>query len=242
MTEEPDARRTVRVIREAPRRHDFTGWQELIGFAALCTDGNWIFRGESHDPQKPRPLRPKAGRPEWNKGPYRLAKESAALASLKLRARPLVGHEPKSDLEWLAIAQHHGMPTRLLDWTESLLVAAYFATARMQSSWGIIYAVRGLRFTQMRDEQQPFKVSRPCVYRPPHISPRIPAQSSVFTLHPNPTRNFAPAGLYVWRVPPPVAGATKVCLNACAINEGSLFPDLDGLSRHLGWRYKWGMS
>jgi hypothetical protein len=134
--------------------------------------------------------------------------EEHILRNFLRHARPFL-KESGNLWELMVTAEHHGVPTRLLDWTHSPLIAAHFATRRetlnedliiWKLDWKTMHERFGLRpvaflvtdldrLLQDKGCEEPWQfLNRPpkekfvCMLEPPSVSDRLVAQSGAFTL------------------------------------------------------------
>jgi hypothetical protein len=148
----------------------------------------------------------------------------------------------KTEWDLLMLAQHHGMQTRLLDWTENPFVALYFACEKDFSDDGKVYRLDNMEHLDTAKFKNPFDIPRSFIIRAPHISPRIAAQSAYFTVSKTPKLpleedpNFLELVNY-HRIIIPHNEKESILyeLNRYGINHAVLFPGLDGLSKKLNF-------
>lgn len=222
----------------------------ISGFDALVKrvtekydSGQWIFRGVKD--QVNHKLIPSVGRLKLGIGDFP-SYEKEILRKFKLGAKGKFKFEPKNDWEWLAAAQHHGVPTRLLDWTTSPLVAAFFATQPELNGNGelipccsngaAIYAYEIREYIDTDVEGSPFDYGAGIFYAPP-LTDRIAGQSGLFTIQPNPQREYDYPNIenHIHRIVFDKKAATAIqrILYFLGIRQGRLFPDLDGLASDI---------
>jgi hypothetical protein len=224
-------------------------WREFAAFVDRHQQSNWIFRGVA-DSGNHR-LVPKVGRDDDE---YDETTERVIFANFKRRARQFVDTSGLDEWDLMALAQHHGLPTRLLDWTTNPLVAAYFAvTSHPLTETARVYAARAPRLVDLSLDRSPFDCSEVLAFAPSAVAPRIVAQRGLFTVHPGPTeewdrgmsvrpKGIAPASSTIFDIDPRYRSFFEQKLFQVAIDASAIKADLDGVCETLAWQFRRGIA
>lgn len=211
---------------------------------------DFIFRGQQCDfPLIPkiRRLHPKV----HNLGEL----ERLMLADFERQMALFTEKEPRDRWDLIALAQHHGLPTRLLDWSFSALAALWFCVGRgpartkigdMKNGVVWVFKTHVDDFISGDNPGDPFTTQKTRIFRPRFVSRRIMAQAGLFTCHKMTgddgfvelSKNSQYKNRLVKIVIPGYAfSEIREQLGACGVTSLSLFPDLEGLAGFLTERY-----
>jgi hypothetical protein len=229
----------------------------LVGSLLSNTDAFW-FRGH-HDVRwnlVPSALRFPTSR--QRDSALGILRDFRRVAEIKLNRVPAAGE----DLKWLQLAQHYGIPTRLLDWTESATLGLYFACipSEREETDGMVFLInpkdisrlRGRRdrtsfdahlhqdlianYFRLNGTRTPRDGLPTIAINPVWNSERLMVQRGVFTLHGS--RSFAldsqqAPSLVGLFIPREVKARLRQELGRIGVDEMTVFPELEHACRHL---------
>jgi len=204
-------------------------------------DNFWhrMYRGVSNSEYK---LIPSIGRLKSSKGnKIDIGKEISMFNEFENMVFPYIKEYNFNTLELLSFGRHHGLPTRLLDWTQNPLVAAYFAvekpfneTEKKQNDIkSCIYIHKEENLIETCEPFDPFKINHVRYYVPKNLDNRIIAQVGLFTVHNDPYTPWEPNDLETVFINKNIREKIRVVLNRIWVNASSLYPGVDGISEYI---------
>jgi hypothetical protein len=202
------------------------------------------------------------GDSNWGLAPglFRLSgvpSENSYLTRFKQSAAMLIDRHPKDSFDWMFLMQHYGVPTRLLDWTESPLTALYFSVSDKlrEDSNGALWSLKPAELNRIAgvndDEilsfddtelasysletlrQNPRNKLSPLATIATRNNPRIQAQLGVFTIHHldhRPIESFCSKGEVIkYVIPKQNKEDIRKELKLLGISKFTLFPELSSI-------------
>ncbi|HYF67272.1 MAG TPA: FRG domain-containing protein [Ohtaekwangia sp.] len=222
--------------------NSFKEYQDII--LNISDEQFILYRGQPID----KPLLPKIAR-------YSLedveSVEREMLAEFQRRSLYLLESHPGNLWDWLALAQHHGMATRLLDWSENPLIALWFSMSILPETtpdYSVVWGFHAPKRDVIQSDKavDPFKSRATKIFKPNHIIKRISAQFAWFTIHHhNKDNKFIPfednteysGKLFKIKVDKHCFPECKRRLHHFGINSEIMYPDIDGLAKHMEWLF-----
>jgi hypothetical protein len=203
-----------------------------------------IFRGQLHD----WPLIPKCFRnvdPEKTDmskvvRSFRWFEATAAFKRFCDRAEIQNPAFPTSVADRLSIAQHFGVPTPLLDWSQNIFAAVFFAVrdvfsdAEFEETMRVfVYHVVDERLFggELPHESDLSDFGRSAFVKPYHIDRRIERQRAVFSYHPHPAHRPAKIPVRTYFLEWPVIHKMLELMKGFGFTEDYFFPDYAGIAR-----------
>ena len=208
--------------------------------------------------------------PTVYRAPYTWEAELPLLHQFKARAARFIENTPEKDIEWLFIMQHYATPTRLLDWSESALVALAFATQyrslRQKEKDAAVWCLNPKMLNKNTmcsalsyepipnicdNEELVTMLGSPRQEYPvaiigPQNTERIIAQKGVFTLFPAKDsfslESLEKSDQFLIKIVIPASNVESISndLYYIGVTESTVYPELESISKELRKNYEGG--